>query len=178
MNYQSASSLSLRLSNFRVWSSCWTFLPDGTQSSDIQKRSGGFVRDAYNAGDPIRDYWSSSKQGTVVDMDSFKAILRYNDYKNDPISNGNPYNAICSRGDLAGKASGCYDTKVTSWSWFQQQKSSIINGPTQSHGLPPFSWKEQNGKYEDITHEGQPDVFDFDFQDEYFSDSLQWKSYA
>lgn len=109
-------------------------------------------------------------QGTVVDMDSYKAIMRYNDYKNDPYSDGNPMNAICSRGDLAGSAGGCYDTKVTSWSWFQNMHASIINGPTQSHGLPAFHWDEQNGKYEDVAHEGQANLFNYDFQDEYFDE--------
>lgn len=104
----------------------------------------------------------------MVNMSTYKALMRYNDYKNDPISNGNPNNAICSRGDLAGSPGGCYDTKVTCWSWFQKQRSAIINGPTRSHGLPAFSWKEQNGKYEKMSHIGQPEVFDFDFQDEHF----------
>lgn len=37
------------------------------------------------------------------------------DYKNDPYSEGNPMNAICSRGDLQEKpsTSGCVDTKVS-----------------------------------------------------------------
>merc|ERR1712146_674972 len=54
-------------------------------------------------------------QTTVVDLDSFKAIMRYNDYKNDPYAKGDPYNAICSRGDLESDSpspGGCYDTKV------------------------------------------------------------------
>ena len=52
-------------------------------------------------------------QATVVDMDSFKALLRSNAYQTDPYSKGDPFNAICSRGDLGGYAGGCYDTKVT-----------------------------------------------------------------
>ena len=51
----------------------------------------------------------------VVDMDSMMYIMRYNDYKNDPYSLGNPMNAICSRGDLRNPpgAGGCFDTKVS-----------------------------------------------------------------
>ena len=47
-------------------------------------------------------------------MESMKYLMRYNDYKNDIYSMGDPMNAICSRGDLRAKptASGCYDTKV------------------------------------------------------------------
>ena len=39
------------------------------------------------------------------------------DYMNDPYSEHNPFNAICSRGDLAEKpdAGGCYDTKVSEY---------------------------------------------------------------
>ena len=39
-------------------------------------------------------------------------VLRSNDYRTDPYSHDNPFAAICSRGDLAGSAGGCYDTKV------------------------------------------------------------------
>ena len=45
-------------------------------------------------------------------MDSFKSLLRANAYQTDPYSKGDPFNAICSRGDLEGYAGGCYDTKV------------------------------------------------------------------
>lgn len=41
-------------------------------------------------------------------------VLRSNDYRADPYSHDNPFAAICSRGDLAGSAGGCYDTKVRS----------------------------------------------------------------
>ena len=76
-------------------------------------------------------------QAGVVDLESLKAIMRYNDYKNDPYSEGNPYNAICSRGDLVSgaKASpgGCYDTKVTNLTMARAMQAQIINGPTTSH---------------------------------------------
>ena len=74
-------------------------------------------------------------QGKAVDIDTFKVrcgcgyapltcraahhvcwsaqqVLRSNDYRTDPYSHGNPFAAICSRGDLAGETGGCYDTKV------------------------------------------------------------------
>ena len=39
----------------------------------------------------------------------------YPDYMNDPYSEKDPMNAICSRGDLqeTPRADGCYDTKVS-----------------------------------------------------------------
>ena len=39
--------------------------------------------------------------GNVADFTDFQNILRYNDYKNDEYSDNNPWNTICSRGDLA-----------------------------------------------------------------------------
>ncbi len=47
-------------------------------------------------------------------MDTMQYIMRFNDYQNDPYSEGNPMNSICSRGDLKNPpfAGGCYDTKV------------------------------------------------------------------
>ncbi len=39
--------------------------------------------------------------GNVVDMNSLQYIMRYNDFEHDPYAHGDPWNAICSRGDLA-----------------------------------------------------------------------------
>ena len=41
------------------------------------------------------------------------------EYKTDPYGEGNPMNAICSRGDLLPKPEfgGCYDTKVSVITW-------------------------------------------------------------
>ncbi|EDQ90028.1 uncharacterized protein MONBRDRAFT_20946 [Monosiga brevicollis MX1] len=102
-------------------------------------------------------------QTTVVDLDSFKAIMRYNDYKNDPYAKGDPYNAICSRGDLESDSpspGGCYDTKVTTYSMALKLQSQVINGPTTSHGLPPFSWSQ----FPNASHLGMPEVFNFTFE--------------
>jgi hypothetical protein len=126
-------------------------------------------------------------QGTVVDMNSFKTILRSNNYKNDPYAKGSPYGAICSRGDLAGDTGGCYDTKVTSDKWLTIERADVINGPTTAgmgalsllHGLcpmtsdvscwdgnaggtlPPFQWTSQ---FDSTAHEGQPNVYNFAFE--------------
>lgn len=54
-------------------------------------------------------------QGNVNDMTSMKYIMRYNNYKVDPYSMGDPCNAICCREDLneaSPSPGGCYDTKV------------------------------------------------------------------
>jgi len=100
-------------------------------------------------------------EGNVVDMNSMKYLMRYNEYKTDPYSEGNPGNAICSRFDLEPtnpSPSGCYDTKVTTASLSKMLISESISGPTYQ-GLPPFSWNEFPG----VVHDGQPTVFDFPF---------------
>ncbi len=82
-------------------------------------------------------------QASVVDMDSMKALMRSNNYRTDPYANGSPWNAICSRGDLASSpsAGGCYDTKVSCASWMSQGRMDVVNGPTTNGGsLPPFAW--------------------------------------
>jgi len=102
-------------------------------------------------------------QGTVIDLDSFKAILRYNNYKKDPISNGDPGRTICSRFDLEDtnpSPSGCYDTKVTNFEFQSNLISEAINGPTTSHDIPPFQWTSQ---FNSTKHFGQPNLFNFDF---------------
>lgn len=50
----------------------------------------------------------------VVDMDSMRTIMRYNNYKEDLYAKNNPMYTICSRGDLLDPpmAGGCTDTKV------------------------------------------------------------------
>ena len=50
----------------------------------------------------------------VVKFAEFQDILRYNDFQHDEYADGNPWNAICSRGDLASEnpsPSGC------KWIW-------------------------------------------------------------
>ena len=100
--------------------------------------------------------------GKVENLTQFQSIMRYNDFHNDPISAGDPYAAICSRGDLAqsGGPFGCTDTKVISYSLFQSGTAYILNGPTTNGGvLPAFNWAQ----YPETVHSGQPELFDFDF---------------
>ncbi|XP_032218792.1 phospholipase B-like 1 isoform X2 [Nematostella vectensis] len=101
-------------------------------------------------------------QSMVHDLDSMKHIMRYNDFQHDPYSQGNPMNAICSRGDLIAdgpRASGCYDGKVTDFTMAQSLISHAINGPTHEQQVP-FHWSQYQFKNK---HEGQPDLFNFDF---------------
>lgn len=95
--------------------------------------------------------------GNVTSLEEFQDILRYNDYTNDEFSDGDPWNAICSRGDLAVNAtpSGCYDTKATSVGKALEMESWALSGPTLSHDLPAFSWKN----FTQHPHEGLPEEF-------------------
>jgi hypothetical protein len=71
---------------------------------------------------------------------------------------GSPWNAICSRGDLAGQPDGCYDTKGSSASLWASQAAWIVNGPTTNGGkLPPFAWSA----FPTTPHAGLPPVYDF-----------------
>lgn len=98
----------------------------------------------------------------------FIVLILIVDYKTDPLSGGDPMNAICSRGDLRSSpyADGGYDTKVSSVNMLTNASNSlvmaayIINGPT-SQNLPPFVWSTSG-----LTdrHVGHPDVFKFEFE--------------
>lgn len=102
-------------------------------------------------------------QGLVKNLTSMKHILRYNDYPTDPYSDNNPYNSICSRGDLLipsdRSPNGCYDTKVTDYEMAKSLMSEAINGPTHQ-GLPVFCWSHFSFPNK---HVGLPDCYDFDF---------------
>jgi len=100
-------------------------------------------------------------QNLVKDLSSLMDIMRYNAYKSDPYSEANPVDSICARGDLLDNPVpfGCIDSKLTSFSLQKGCKGYAISGPTTFKGLPPFSWSLFN----DTDHEGEPDVYDFDY---------------
>jgi len=116
-------------------------------------------------------------QARVVDMASYKRIMRYANYS-DPYAidadGAVDYSAaICMRGDLAktgeGRASGCYDTKVTSYlHGFWNLSAEAVNGPSSvtsdgTHGRSgnkPFAWRQRD---EASPHWGLPRSYTFDF---------------
>ncbi|KAK6171419.1 hypothetical protein SNE40_019612 [Patella caerulea] len=110
-------------------------------------------------------------EGKVVDLASFKNIMRYNDYKKDKYSEDNPCNTICCRGDLDAKsprADGCYDTKVADFNMALNLEADIVNGPTLGDDLPPFKWTPTFN----VSHTGLPNVYNFPF----ISTSPRWKN--
>eukprot|EP01006_Ploeotia_vitrea_P042881 TRINITY_DN66667_c5_g3_i2.p1 TRINITY_DN66667_c5_g3~~TRINITY_DN66667_c5_g3_i2.p1 ORF type:complete len:594 (+),score=266.34 TRINITY_DN66667_c5_g3_i2:1060-2841(+) len=110
------------------------------------------------------------QQQNVSDLDAFAAVLRYNDWRHDPLQLGNPAYAISSRYDLLSEmtpptrkndAFGGIDTKVTNAAMMADRLTvSAQSGPTTSHGQPPFSWSQfPTG----VPHYGQPETFNFSF---------------
>ena len=120
----------------------------GVESSyDLSPRAKIFRRDA----------------AKVTDMESMKAIMRYNDFRHDKYSEGSPSNTICSRYDLdPNKPSpdGCIDVKVSDLKMARERRSYAVNGPTPGAGLGNFHWKE---KFSGIFHWGMPEVYNFSF---------------
>lgn len=116
-------------------------------------------------------------QGKVKDLGSMLKLMRYNDFKIDPLSacECNPpfsgENAISARNDLNPK-NGTYpfgalghrshagtDAKVTSLDMFANMEFLAINGPTYDQ-QPVFKWSTSDFE-NDTAHFGHPDVFKF-----------------
>ena len=60
-----------------------------------------------------------ARQGDVDSIEKFKYLIQYNDWQNDPLSEGSPTNAIAARGDLRTRPAtrvpfGGIDGKVSS----------------------------------------------------------------
>lgn len=96
----------------------------------------------------------------VVDLESMKYIMSYNDYKNDEFSNGDPKESIASRYDLREETPnpfGAIDVKIV-----QSSKPHIthaICGPTHQN-QPPFEWTDT---FANSVHVGVPQKFDFEW---------------
>ena len=65
----------------------------------------------------------------VTDIESMKYFMQYNDYLNDPFSNGSPTETIAARGDVDEKKPKCYgafDTKLGSVEELKKDKTKNI----------------------------------------------------
>ncbi|KAG7263408.1 hypothetical protein CRUP_007414, partial [Coryphaenoides rupestris] len=116
-------------------------------------------------------------QTAVVDLDSMVRLMRYNNYKEDPLSwcdacnpHGNGENAIAARSDL-NPANGTYpfgalmqrphggtDMKLTSYGMVRGFGMLAVNGPTWDQ-VPAFQWS--TSPYKDLLHMGHPDTWTF-----------------
>uniref|UniRef100_A0A1B6E6W8 Phospholipase B-like n=1 Tax=Clastoptera arizonana TaxID=38151 RepID=A0A1B6E6W8_9HEMI len=117
-------------------------------------------------------------QTNVKSMGTLMSLMRYNDYKYDPLSRCNctpPYsaeNAIASRCDLnpdngtypipalSHRSHGAIDVKITSKFFTQNLQMMIVCGPSSGTRLPVFNWSRSDFK-DSVSHIGQPDVFNF-----------------
>lgn len=111
-------------------------------------------------------------QYKINDIEGMKYQMQYNNWQQDPFSEGNPGNQISSRFDLVNKnytdpflrqnAFGGIDSKVTSSKLMDRLESWAISGPTHQHPeqTPPFQWKD----WLDLPHKGHPDVFNFTWE--------------
>ena len=111
-------------------------------------------------------------QSKINSNEDFKKILRYNNYKEDEISKGNPVYAFSSRYDLSETSFTCnggYDSKFISIKEIVEKKNvvHIILGPTNNQ-VPTFSWSNTtcNSKNPDkYYHEGVVETFNFSWLD-------------
>uniref|UniRef100_A0A2I9LPG8 Phospholipase B-like n=1 Tax=Centruroides hentzi TaxID=88313 RepID=A0A2I9LPG8_9SCOR len=115
-------------------------------------------------------------QGNVDDLTSMTKIMRYNDFKKDPLSRCNctpPYsaeNAIAARSDLnpangtypfsalGHRAHGAIDMKLTSYSLQKGYQFIAYAGPTYDQ-QPPFQWSKSD--FINTPHQGHPDLWKF-----------------
>ncbi|CAI5972639.1 unnamed protein product [Closterium sp. NIES-65] len=115
--------------------------------------------------------------GQVVGVASLQRLMRYNDFKHDPLSACKctpPYSAeiaIAARGDL-NEADGQYelpflglrdhaetDSKITGYHILQHSLAALaISGPTYDQ-QPPFQWSKS--PFANVSHLGHPDLFLF-----------------
>jgi hypothetical protein len=112
-----------------------------------------------------------------MNFDQFKALMRYNNWKRDPYSNGDPGEQICSRYDLRTGISkhlparlfGGLDAKCLKLSeaiW--RMHFHAIGGPVydESQGpeysIPHFKWPEP-GAPNFEAHDGLPEEYKFDW---------------
>ncbi|XP_034026103.1 putative phospholipase B-like 2 [Thalassophryne amazonica] len=116
-------------------------------------------------------------QTDVTDVDSMIRLMRYNNFKEDPLSRcdgcnppANGENAISARSDL-NPANGTYpfgalrqrshggtDMKMTSYEMFREFGMVAVSGPTWDQ-VPPFQWS--TSPYKDLMHMGHPDTWAF-----------------
>ncbi|XP_041742202.1 putative phospholipase B-like 2 [Coregonus clupeaformis] len=116
-------------------------------------------------------------QSHITDMDSMVRLMRYNNFKEDPLSRcegcdppANGENTISARSDL-NPANGTYpfgalkqrphggtDMKVTSYGLWREFGFLAANGPTWDQ-VPAFQWS--SSPYSDLMHMGHPDTWAF-----------------
>ncbi|CAG4956869.1 unnamed protein product [Colias eurytheme] len=120
------------------------------------------------------------KQSSITSLHATLTVMRYNDYKHDPLARcpcAPPYsacNAIAARNDLnpangtypfralGHRSHGATDAKVTSSELARKFQFISVASPTYniSRGIPPFQWSRFDMGSQ-ISHEGHPDLWMF-----------------
>jgi len=105
--------------------------------------------------------------GKIEHISHMKTMLRYNNWKRDPLSHGNPGIAISSRFDLVRKNNtdpfldnapfGGVDSKVTMTSMVKSLSCFAQSGPTYDN-QEPFVW---GNNWKTISRQGLPNVWNF-----------------
>ena len=107
----------------------------------------------------------------VKTYEDFKVFMRYNDWENDELSNGDAGQSILSRYDLrpdecihSGTMTSCpapfggIDAKTTNYELAMEMKFDGCSSP-QYETQP--TWVFGEGKYKDVPYEGLPKVWEF-----------------
>ena len=113
------------------------------------------------------------EQSKVKDLETYKNLIRFNDYKNDEFSLNNPSYTIAARYDLRENNAMCYGATDAKFASINEIKTGtkrvhIIAGPTTSNGLETFvlstskCLKTDPARFNVI---GQVDKYDFDWID-------------
>jgi len=172
--YIATSDMTWFLKKFRYWASY-----NIPYLRSINVRSGfadkGATQNWWRWGYSPRARIFHRDQHKVQDIDSLRALMRYNDYTHDPFSRckcNPPYTAeagISARGDLnpvngtyeipgmGHRNHGSLDYKGTNYKLFKKLRFQAVGGPAYDP-LPPFSW---NTTDIDAPHYGQPTLWKF-----------------
>ena len=104
-------------------------------------------------------------------MEEFKKFMRYNDYKNDNLTENKPSKTIASRGDLDEKSKSCHgaiDVKFVSIKELLEKNNiiHIISGPSNDQ-QPTFSWKNTTceSNMNKLSYKGQNEIWNFPWID-------------
>ena len=112
-------------------------------------------------------------QNKVKDILTYQKLIRYNDYKNDEFSEGQPNLSIAARYDLNEENPSCYGCTDAKFASINEIKTTgkkivhIIAGPT-TDGQEPFIWSQARCKDTDEIRFkiiGQVDEYNFDWID-------------
>lgn len=114
----------------------------------------------------------------VTEVNSLMALLRYNNYLQEPfaVCNCTPIhnacNSIAARCDLNPESGtypipnlqhrmhGAIDAKVTNSKLAQEFKTYAVSGPTSGPDVPPFKWTSIEPN-DHMDHLGHPEIFNF-----------------